>query len=243
MHNQRYPQIDRQTIDTYQTDGVVLLKGAFTAWIDGLANGVAELMANPSEYGHARTVVPKDGSAPFFQDYCNWSRIADFEQFVRQSPAAEIAAALMQSTTAKFFHEHTLVKPAGGSTVTPGITISPTTALRGGRTSAFGSRWTRLRRRFRCAASAAPTCGERSSVRPASTARSSISTVALRSCRTLTPIRRSTISSAGRWSRATRSPSTIERCTAPEVTPRRGRDGSSPPAGWATTRPLLTSGA
>ena len=119
MHNQRYPQIDRQTIDTYQTDGVVLLKGAFTAWIDGLANGVAELMANPSEYGHARTVVPKDGSAPFFQDYCNWSRIADFEQFVRQSPAAEIAAALMQSTTAKFFHEHTLVKPAGGSTVTP----------------------------------------------------------------------------------------------------------------------------
>lgn len=65
MHNQRYPQIDRQTIDTYQTDGVVLLKGAFTAWIDGLAKGVAELMANPSEYGHARTVVPKDGSAPF----------------------------------------------------------------------------------------------------------------------------------------------------------------------------------
>ncbi len=25
----------------------------------------------------------------------------------------------MQSQTAKFFHEHTLVKPAGGSTVTP----------------------------------------------------------------------------------------------------------------------------
>lgn len=119
MQNQRVPGIDAQTIDRYQTDGVVLLKGVFAPWIESLATGVAQLMANPSEYGHARTVVPKDGSAPFFQDYCNWSRIPDFERFVRQSPAAEIAAALMQSKTAKFFHEHTLVKPPGGSTVTP----------------------------------------------------------------------------------------------------------------------------
>lgn len=100
-------------------------------------------MASPSEYGHARTVIPKDGSPPFFQDYCNWSRIPTFSEFVFQSAAAEIAAALMQSQTAKFFHEHTLVKPAGGSTVTPGIMISRTIASPAGRTSASGSRWTR----------------------------------------------------------------------------------------------------
>lgn len=119
MQKQRDPHIDSQIIDSYQQDGVVLLKGVFRPWIESLAAGVAELMANPSEYGHARTVVPKDGSAPFFQDYCNWSRIPDFERFVLHSPAAEIAAALMQSKTATFFHEHTLVKPPGGSTVTP----------------------------------------------------------------------------------------------------------------------------
>ena len=119
MQNQRDPHIDSQIIDSYQQDGVVLLKGVFRPWIESLAAGVAELMANPSEYGHARTVVPKDGSAPFFQDYCNWSRIPDFERFVLHSPAAEIAAALMQSKTATFCHEHTLVKPPGGSTVTP----------------------------------------------------------------------------------------------------------------------------
>ena len=119
MQNQRDPHIDSQTINSYQQDGVVLLKGVFRPWIESLAAGVSELMANPSEYGHARTVVPKDGSAPFFQDYCNWSRIPDFERFVLHSPAAEIAAALMQSKTATFFHEHTLVKPPGGSTVTP----------------------------------------------------------------------------------------------------------------------------
>ena len=35
---------------------------------------------------------PADGSAPFFQDLCNWQRIPEFEAFVYRSPAAEIAA-------------------------------------------------------------------------------------------------------------------------------------------------------
>ncbi len=119
MQKERSAHIDQQTLDSWQADGVVLLKGVFTPWIDSLASGVAALMDNPSEYGHARTVIPKDGSAPFFQDYCNWSRIPEFEDFVFHSAAAEIAAALMQSQTARFFHEHTLVKQPGGSTVTP----------------------------------------------------------------------------------------------------------------------------
>ncbi|HBQ6652357.1 TPA: phytanoyl-CoA dioxygenase family protein, partial [Klebsiella quasipneumoniae subsp. quasipneumoniae] len=119
MHNQHSPHIDQATVDCWQADGVVLLKGVFTPWVERLAEGVTALMASPSEYGHARTVIPKDGSPPFFQDYCNWSRIPAFSEFVFQSAAAEIAAALMQSQTAKFFHEHTLVKPAGGRTVTP----------------------------------------------------------------------------------------------------------------------------
>ena len=107
MHNQHSPHIDQATIDRWQADGAVLLKGVFTPWVDRLAEGVTALMASPSEYGHARTVIPKDGSPPFFQDYCNWSRIPAFSEFVFQSAAAEIAAALMQSQTAKFFHEHT----------------------------------------------------------------------------------------------------------------------------------------
>lgn len=96
MQNERAARIDQHTIDRWQADGVVLLKGVFTPWIERLSSGVAALMANPSEYGHARTVIPKDGSAPFFQDYCNWSRIPEFEDFVFESAAAEIAATLMQ---------------------------------------------------------------------------------------------------------------------------------------------------
>ncbi len=143
MHNQHSPHIDQATVDRWQADGVVLLKGVFTPWVERLAEGVTALMASPSEYGHARTVIPKDGSPPFFQDYCNWSRIPAFSEFVFQSAAAEIAAALMQSQTAKFSMSIRWSNPPEAARLPPGIMISRTIASPAGRTSASGSRWTR----------------------------------------------------------------------------------------------------
>jgi ectoine hydroxylase-related dioxygenase (phytanoyl-CoA dioxygenase family) len=101
----------------YQKDGVVILRQVFGAWMEPLRTGVATLMANPSPL--ERTVKPADGSAPFFQDLCNWERIPEFRSFVLESNAAELAARLMQSKTARFFHDHVLVKQPGTSTVTP----------------------------------------------------------------------------------------------------------------------------
>ncbi len=101
----------------YRQDGAIVLRGVFSDWIEPLRAGVEALMANPSPL--ERTVQPADGSAPFFQDLCNWQRIPEFEAFVYKSPAAEIAARLMGSRTARFFHDHVLVKQPGGSTVTP----------------------------------------------------------------------------------------------------------------------------
>ncbi len=54
--------------------------GLFADWVEPLRNGVAELMADPGPF--ERTVQPQDGSAPFFQDLCNWQRIASFREFV-----------------------------------------------------------------------------------------------------------------------------------------------------------------
>ncbi len=64
MHNQHSPHIDQATIDRWQADGAVLLKGVFTPG-SSASPKVTALMASPSEYGHARTVIPKDGSPPF----------------------------------------------------------------------------------------------------------------------------------------------------------------------------------
>ena len=51
--------------------------------------------------------------------YCNWNRFPEYRQFVFDSPAGQIAARLMQSGCARFFHEHVLVKEPGTAIPTP----------------------------------------------------------------------------------------------------------------------------
>ena len=109
--------ISQSLIEDYQRDGCAVIRGAFTPWIDGLREGVEENMANPSF--RERTYSPDDGSAPFFQDFCNWDHIAGYRALVRDSPMAWIAAQLMQSRTARIFHDHVLVKEPGNSIATP----------------------------------------------------------------------------------------------------------------------------
>ncbi len=108
--------IDAATIDAFARDGAVLLRGAFAAWVDPLRQGVDEVMAAPSSL--ERSYQPA-GSVKFFQDLCNWQRIAPFRDFVERSPAAVLAAALMRSRSARFFHDHVLVKEPGTTVATP----------------------------------------------------------------------------------------------------------------------------
>jgi ectoine hydroxylase-related dioxygenase (phytanoyl-CoA dioxygenase family) len=110
------PEIDDATAAAFAADGAVALRGVFADWVDRLRDGVAELMAAPSPL--ERSYQP-EGSAKFFQDLCNWQRIAPFREFVTRSPAAAIAARLMGSATARFFHDHVLVKEPGTALVTP----------------------------------------------------------------------------------------------------------------------------
>ena len=49
----------------------------------------------------------------YFNDYCNWQTIRQFEDFAFNSPAAEIAASVMKSKYAVFYHEHVLNKEPG----------------------------------------------------------------------------------------------------------------------------------
>lgn len=109
--------VSQQQIEEYQSDGVVMLRGLFADWVEPLRRGIEANMADPS--WRERTYVPEDGTATFFQDLCNWQRIAEYREFVEKSPVAELAAALMRSKTARIFHDHVLVKEPGTSVVTP----------------------------------------------------------------------------------------------------------------------------
>ncbi len=104
-------------VEAYQRDGAVLIPGLMRPHVPALADAVAQNMAAPSPF--QRSYQPPDGTAMFFQDYCNWQRIAGFRDAVLASSMAEAAARLMGSRTARIFHEHVLVKEPGTSMKTP----------------------------------------------------------------------------------------------------------------------------
>jgi ectoine hydroxylase-related dioxygenase (phytanoyl-CoA dioxygenase family) len=131
--------ISEADVERFQADGAVVLRGIFREWVEPLRAGVEYLLTEPSAL--ERSYRPADGSAAFFQDFCNWQRIAEFRAFVLESPAAAAAAKLMRSRSARFFHDHVLVKQAGTSAVTPWHQDQPYYPVLGRQTVSF---WTPL---------------------------------------------------------------------------------------------------
>ena len=122
-------------IERFAEDGAIVLRGLFADWVTPLARGIERLMGDPSP--RERSYQPEDGSARFFQDLCNWQRIDEFRDFVLTSPAGAVAAALMRSSTGRFFHDHVLVKEPGTSIVTPWHQDAPYYCVEGEQSVSF----------------------------------------------------------------------------------------------------------
>ena len=106
-----------EMIETFARDGVVLIPGLLAGEVEALAQDVEANIAAPSAVN--RSYKPADGSAPFFQDYCNWQRFPAYKAAMLDTVMAEAAALLMRSAEARIFHEHVLVKEPGNSMPTP----------------------------------------------------------------------------------------------------------------------------
>jgi len=109
--------LDQTQIEAFQSQGAVLIKGAFVDFVERARTAIQENMANPS--WRERTYRPDDGGQAFFQDYVVWDQFDGYRALVSDSQMAALAAALMQSKTARIFHDHVLVKEPGNSVVTP----------------------------------------------------------------------------------------------------------------------------
>ena len=105
-------------IKQYHNDGATCVRNVFSQqWLDVIARGVERNLQSPSQYASENAVG--EGSGRFFDDYVNWQRIPEYENVIRQSPAAKSAAELMQSASAQFFHDHLLVKEPNTTKETP----------------------------------------------------------------------------------------------------------------------------
>ncbi len=132
-----HPLVSQKMIDDFQADGVVLIKGLFADHVETLREGVAANMAQPGPYASENKKQGETGR--FFDDYCNWSRIPQFRQVIQASPAALVAADLMQSKTVQMFHDHVLVKEPGTSMATPWHQDGPYYFVEGRQTISFWS--------------------------------------------------------------------------------------------------------
>ena len=132
-----HPLITQADVDTFQQGGVVLIKKLFADYVEEIRAGIEINMTDPGPYA-AENLKEGEGGR-FFDDYCNWTRIPEFETAIRTSPVAEVAADLMGSRTVQVFHDHVLVKEPGTSKPTPWHQDSPYYFVEGRQTVSFWS--------------------------------------------------------------------------------------------------------
>ena len=112
-----FNKIDDTACDAYAELGAVCLRGVFTDWVELLRAGVERNHDQPGPY-FSENVIDEDAGR-FWDDYCNWQRIPEFHRFITESNAAQLAAQIMRSDSAQFFHDHVLVKEPNTPKPTP----------------------------------------------------------------------------------------------------------------------------
>jgi ectoine hydroxylase-related dioxygenase (phytanoyl-CoA dioxygenase family) len=107
-----------ELVEAFQRDGAVCVRGAFSLHEVALVErGIERNLSEPSP--RALVASRPDDPGRFFEDFCNWDRIPEYEEFIRTSPAAATAGALMGSQRVRLFHDHVLVKEPSTRQPTP----------------------------------------------------------------------------------------------------------------------------
>ena len=101
----------------FRRDGAVCVRGAFGAEHVALASQAIE--DNLAALSPLAKRASSDEDGAFLEDFCSWARIPAMERFIRDSPAAAIAAELMGAAVVRLYHDHVLVKEPGTRQRTP----------------------------------------------------------------------------------------------------------------------------
>ena len=125
-----------EAVERFRRDGAIVLRGVIEPdQVELLAAGVERNLAAPGDLA----IRTEDPGAPgaFFEDFCNWQRIEEFDRAIRELPLAATAAALTGSSEIRLFHDHVLVKEPGTTTRTPWHQDQPYYCIDGRRTASF----------------------------------------------------------------------------------------------------------
>lgn len=118
MNTELPREITEDEIRTFEDDGVVMLKGMFdAAWIALLDQGLTNSRMDPT--GRAQTWDRDDAGHETFYDSQAWTRVPEYERFVRESACAELAGKIMGSSRVNFFFDAVFCRSAGTQFRTP----------------------------------------------------------------------------------------------------------------------------
>jgi len=120
------PEIERRVqervtpdvVEAFARDGAVCLRQLLNPdEVALLRQGIDANLAAPSP--RAKVASRPDDPGRFFEDFCNWQDIDQFQRFVTEAPVALAAQRLMRSPSVRLYHDHVLVKEPGTRQRTP----------------------------------------------------------------------------------------------------------------------------
>jgi hypothetical protein len=140
MNRQPLRPLDPDEIEAFDREGVVPLAGMFDAdWVDLLASGLERNRATPSP--RARIWDRDAQGRTMFWDSQAWQGIDEYQTFVHESPAANIAAQLLGASKINFFFDAVFVRSPGSQFSTPWHQDEPYWSVEGHNTCSI---WTPL---------------------------------------------------------------------------------------------------
>ncbi len=111
MADSPFRTITPEERETYARDGIVCLKGFIKPdWVEHLRQATEDEMADP---GPMVLDLTRDGGGRFFGNTFVWHHRPAFERFVKESPAAEVAASILGSSKVNVLFDQLLVKEPG----------------------------------------------------------------------------------------------------------------------------------
>src|ERR1700684_4259353 len=100
---------DEETVAAFARDGVACLRSVLDAReVAAAADAIDAVLARPGPLAQVASRVDDPGA--FSEDFCRWREIPQIEQLARNSRVPALAAALLGTSQARFYHDHVLVK-------------------------------------------------------------------------------------------------------------------------------------
>ncbi|HWX79379.1 MAG TPA: phytanoyl-CoA dioxygenase family protein [Steroidobacteraceae bacterium] len=110
--------IDLSKVAAFQRDGALCIRQLFRPEeMQTLRRGIDANLAALSP--RAKVASGVDDPGRFVEDFCNWQDNEHYRRFIFESSLSEAAGRLMQSSTARLYHDHMLTKEPGTRQPTP----------------------------------------------------------------------------------------------------------------------------